>query len=100
MRAKKIAIKPYMEEITAFCDKLTKAQLKDKKRIDHIVSNKHRNAYARVAQVLCSLAETYKVMDQDNKARRLIDHYNKKYNRFSAFKREVNTAMRSSVLLK
>jgi hypothetical protein len=72
-----------------------------KSRINHIVSNKHRNAYARAAQVLGSLAETYKVMARDDKVNRLLHHfYNEKYNRFSAFRREVKTVVRASDLLK
>ena len=49
-----------------------------KRRIDHIVSNKYRNAYARATQVLGSLAETYKSMDGENKANRLLHHFIKK----------------------
>ena len=79
---------------------LTWAEKIGKRRIDHIVSNKHRNAYARAAQVLGSLAETYKVMDRNDKAKGLLHHYNEKYNRFSAFRREVKTVMGSSDLLK
>lgn len=72
-----------------------------KRRIDHIVSNKYRNAYARAAQVLGSLAETYRTMGRDDKANRLLHHfYNEKYNRFSAFRREVKTVVESSDLLK
>jgi len=71
-----------------------------KRRIDHIVSHKYRNAYARAAQVLGSLAETYKLMDRGKKANRWLHHYNEKYNRFSAFRREVKTVMGSSDLLK
>ena len=72
-----------------------------KRRIDHIVSNKYRNAYDRAAQVLCSLAELFMVMDRDDRAKRLLRHYyNDKYNRFSAFKREVKKVMGSSALLK
>jgi hypothetical protein len=65
------------------------------------VSNKYRNAYARAAQVLGSLAETYRVVDRDNKANRLLHHfYYEKYNRFSAFRREVKTVVGASELLK
>lgn len=72
-----------------------------KRRINHIVSNKYRNAYARAAQVLGSLAETYRAMDGDDKANRLLHHfYKEKYNRFSAFRREVKTVVGSSDLLK
>lgn len=72
-----------------------------KRRINHIVSNKYRNAYARAAQVLGSLVETYRVMDRDDKAKRLLHHfYNEKYNRFSAFRREVKTLVSASDLLK
>jgi hypothetical protein len=72
-----------------------------KSRINHIVSNKYRNAYARAAQVLGSLAETYRVVDRDDKANRLLHHfYYEKYNRFSAFRREAKTVVGASELLK
>ncbi|MEA1868099.1 MAG: hypothetical protein U9N19_08375 [Thermodesulfobacteriota bacterium] len=72
-----------------------------KGRIEHIVSNKHRAAYNRAAQVLGSLAETYLEMDQKNKAVEILhEYYNEKYNRFSAFRREVQSVVMHSDLLK
>ncbi|MCD4754864.1 MAG: hypothetical protein K8R75_03565 [Deltaproteobacteria bacterium] len=72
-----------------------------KGRIEHIVSNKHRAAYDRAAQVLGSLAEAYLEMDQKNKAVEILhEYYNKKYNRFSAFRREVKSVVVHSDLLK
>ena len=54
-------------------------------RIDHIVSNKHRGAYDRAAQVLGALIETYIVMDEAEKARQLFHElYKEKFNRFPA----------------
>ena len=71
-----------------------------KDRIDHIVSNKHRNAYRRAAEVLGSLAETYLATGQDTKAERILHHfYAEKYNRFSAFRREVKIVVSGSRLL-
>jgi tetratricopeptide (TPR) repeat protein len=70
-------------------------------RIDHIVSNKHRNAYGRAAQVLGSLAETYASMGQKSKAVKILHkYYNEKYNRFSAFRREVKAVVMGSGLLR
>lgn len=70
-------------------------------RIDHIVSNKHRSAYERAAQVLGALAETYLAMGEKNKAVKLLHlYYNEKYSRFSAFRREVKSVVIGSDLLK
>jgi hypothetical protein len=72
-----------------------------KSRIEHIVSNKHRRAYARAAQVLGSLAEAYVAMGQNNKAVNILHkYYNEKYNRFSAFRSEVKAVVKNSDLLK
>ena len=72
-----------------------------KNRIDNIVSNKHRNAYERAAQVLGSLAETYAAMGQKNKAVKILHkYYNEKYNRFSAFRREVKAVVKKSDILR
>lgn len=72
-----------------------------KRRIDHIVSNKHRRAYERAAQVLGSLAETYAEMGQISKAIKILhNYYNEKYNRFPAFRREVKAVVVGSDLLR
>ncbi len=72
-----------------------------KGRIEHIVSNKHRGAYDRAAQVLGSLSEAYLAMGQKNKAIEILhEYYNEKYNRFSAFRREVKSVVMYSDLLK
>jgi hypothetical protein len=72
-----------------------------KGRIEHIVSNKHRAAYVKAAQVLGSLAEAYLKMGKKNKAIEILhEYYNEKYNRFSAFRREVKSVVMHSGLLK
>ena len=72
-----------------------------KKRIDHIVSNKHRRAYERAARVLGCLAEAYMAMGEKSKAARILrKYYSEKYNRFSAFRREVKAVVMGSDLLK
>ncbi|MCG2778958.1 MAG: hypothetical protein L6406_25055 [Desulfobacterales bacterium] len=43
-----------------------------KLRIDHIVSNKHRRAYERAAQVLGSLAEAYAAMGKKTEAAKIL----------------------------
>jgi hypothetical protein len=87
--------KPKAAEYLSWAEKI------GKNRIDHIVSNKHRNAYERAAKVLCSLAETYAAMGQKNKAVKILHkYYNEKYNRFSAFRREVKAVVIDSELLR
>jgi len=72
-----------------------------KRRIEHIVSNKHRRAYERAAQVLGSLAEVYLSMGQQSKAAKILhSYYNEKYNRFSAFRKEVKAVVKDSDLLR
>jgi hypothetical protein len=71
------------------------------KRIEHIVSNKHRRAYERAAQALASFAEVYLAMGQKSKAANILhSYYNEKYNRFSAFRKEVKAVVKASDLLR
>lgn len=72
-----------------------------KRRIEHIVSNKHRKAYERAAKVLGSLAEAYLAMGQKSKAVKILHtYYSEKYNRFSAFRSEVKAVVKDSDLLR
>ena len=72
-----------------------------KKRIEHIVSNKHRRAYERAAQVLGSLAEAYAATGNKSKAIKILHkYYNEKYYRFSAFRREVKAVVMDSDILR
>jgi len=71
------------------------------KRIDAIVSNQHRKAYARAAEVLGALMEAFLLNDDTSKAKELLDIYrNQKYSRHSAFRRELNTVLTNSELLR
>jgi len=82
-------------------ESLSWAEKIGKMRIDHIVSNKHRRAYERAAQVLGSLAEAYIALDKKSKAvKTLHKYYNEKYNRFSAFRREVKAVVKNSDILR
>ncbi|SLM31620.1 conserved hypothetical protein [Desulfamplus magnetovallimortis] len=70
-------------------------------RIDHIVSNKHRNAYERAASVLGALSECFILLDQKPKAQALAkEYYSTKYSRFSAFRSEVKAVFQDSNLLR
>ncbi len=72
-----------------------------KSRIEHIVSNKHRRAYERAAQVLGSLAEAYVAIGQKKKTAKILHrYYSEKYSRFSAFRRDVKAVVLGSDLLK
>ena len=70
------------------------------RRIDQIVSNKHRTAYRRAAEVLGALAESYLLMGESGKSRAVVRKYrDEKYNRHSAFRREVNAVIAKSGIL-
>lgn len=72
-----------------------------RERVDGIVSNTHRTAYQRAAWVLGSLAEIYAAQGDVKKAGALIHEYCKeKYNRHTAFKREVKQMINGSSLLR
>lgn len=82
-------------------ESLSWAEKIGKMRIDHIVSNKHRRAYERAAQVLGSLAEVYAATGKKTKATKILrKYYNEKYNRFSAFRREVKAVEKNSDILR
>lgn len=69
-------------------------------RIDAIVSNKHRGAYKRAAEVLGALTECCLIHRQAEQAKELLDLYrNQKYKRYSAFREEINTVLRNSEIL-
>jgi hypothetical protein len=69
-------------------------------RIDHIVSNKHRKAYQRAAQVLGALCEVLILIGQESDAHELVDeYYFDKYRRFSAFRKEVQAIFQTSDII-
>ena len=70
-------------------------------RIDAIVANQHRNSYRRAAEVLGALMECSLLIGQPAQARQLLDTYrNQKYKRHSSFRREVDTVLKDSKLLR
>ena len=72
-----------------------------RERVDAIVSNTHRSAYQRAAWVLGALAEIYAARADVKKAEALMYEYCKeKYNRHTAFKREVKQTISGSALLR
>ena len=80
---------------------LTLAEKMGGSRIDGIVSNQHRKSYDRAAEVLSALMECYLLNEQQSEARLLLDTYrNQKYKRYSAFRKELDTVMRNSALLR
>ncbi len=65
------------------------------KRVEDIVSNKHRRAYKRASEVLGALAETFVLMGMSEKATAMIDEFrNVKFNRHVAFKRELDDVIK------
>lgn len=70
-------------------------------RIDGIVSNQHRKAYDRAAEVLGALMECCLLNEQPGEARALLETYrNQKYKRHSAFRKELDAVLRNSTLLR
>lgn len=70
-------------------------------RIDGIVSNQHRKAYDRAAEVLGALMECYLLNEQSEEAHALLETYrNQKYKRHSAFRKELDAVLRNSTLLR
>ena len=68
-----------------------------RRRIEHIVDNKYRKAYGRAAETLGALAECLAINGNKQKSRDIIEEYrNQKYNRFPAFKQEIDRVIRSS----
>jgi len=61
------------------------------KRIDAIVSGKHRKSYWKAARLILAIAETYWSNNEPDKGQRLIDQFREKYSRHSAFIRELRT---------
>jgi hypothetical protein len=69
-----------------------------KRRIDAIVSGKHRKSYWKAAELLLAIAEIYWSNCEPEKGQLLIDNFKKQYNRYSAFQRELKTAVKESGL--
>lgn len=71
-----------------------------RKRVEHIVSNKHRKAYGRAAYTLGAMAEMLVAQGKKQQAKELLHkYYFELYNRHSAFRGEVRGAVASSPLL-
>ncbi|MEN8217675.1 MAG: hypothetical protein ABFS56_15160 [Pseudomonadota bacterium] len=72
-----------------------------KERIEHIVSNKYRDAYVRAAEILGALGEYFILSGREEYGISLIEHYrNVQFNRFSAFRKEVDHVIASSSFLR
>ena len=59
------------------------------KRVDAIVSNRHRGSYHKAAFLVCILDECLENLNMKNKGE-IITFYEKKYLRYTAFKKEIN----------
>jgi hypothetical protein len=82
------------EDWFRFVERITTA------RIDHIVSNKYRKAYARAAEVLGGYMEALILNDRKDQAVGFLHlNRNQKYSRFSAFRAELQRITVRSPLL-
>jgi hypothetical protein len=68
------------------------------KRVDDIVSEKHRKSYWKAAQLLFAIAEVYWSLGNIEKGQNLISHFKEKYRHHSAFKAELQSAAKKSKL--
>ncbi len=59
------------------------------KRVDAIVSNRHRGSYNKAAFLVCILDECLENLNMKNKGE-VITLYEKRYLRYTAFKKEIN----------
>ena len=59
------------------------------KRVDAIVSNRHRGSYYKAAFLVCILDECLENLNIKNKGE-IIEFYEKKYSKYTAFKKEIN----------
>jgi hypothetical protein len=68
------------------------------KRVDAIVSEKHRKSYWKAAQLLLAVAEVYWSRGEAVKGQKLINRFKEKYNRYSAFRAELQNVAKKSNL--
>jgi hypothetical protein len=68
------------------------------KRVDAIVSEKHRKSYWKAAQLLLAVAEVYWSRGEAVKGQKLINRFKEKYNRHSAFRAELQNVAKKSNL--
>ncbi|MDO9209468.1 MAG: hypothetical protein Q7V48_01770 [Deltaproteobacteria bacterium] len=68
------------------------------KRVDAIVSEKHRKSYWKAAQLLLATAEIYWSKVQADQGQKLIHRFKEKYNRHYAFRTELQKAAKKSNL--
>jgi hypothetical protein len=72
-----------------------------RRRVEQIVGAKHRGAYDRAAEVLGALAECCILKGDQEAGRDLIDEYrNRKFNRYPAFRGELDGILASSSILR
>jgi hypothetical protein len=71
------------KKYTTWCDKIIT------KRADHIIQNKFRKSYSKVAKLLLGLSQVYKYQNNEAKAIDLVTLFQRKYNRHIAFQKEL-----------
>lgn len=71
-----------------------------RKRIEAIVSNKHRKSYVKAAEILGGLSECFIILGHNQKGINLIIEYrDDKYNRYPAFKSELYEVLSTSKII-
>jgi hypothetical protein len=78
---------------------LALAQATVEQRVDAVVTRKHRGAYARVAELAAACAETLTLCRGTTAGEAFLTLIRNRYPRHVAFRRELDTAIRTSSLL-
>jgi len=78
---------------------LENAEMVARRRAESIVSNTHRNAYGRAAEVLVAVAEAWHLAGEGNRGQSVLSWARGRFPRHSAFKRALNSAEVGSPLL-
>jgi hypothetical protein len=69
------------------------------RRVEAVVTSKHRGAYARVAELAAACAETLALRQDATAGEAFLAQVRARYPRHVAFRRELDTAIRASSLL-
>jgi hypothetical protein len=108
MKKPKIALKPYLDTISGYCDTLSNEELtniiigiaKDVSTSDRVkFLEKIQTCLPDTMAVAASAIDSVEEIIKEGKSRER-EYYNEKYNRFSAFRREVKAVVLDSELLR
>ncbi len=95
-----VALERHSPEPEARSGFLEEAETTARQRVEAIVSNKHRRAYERAAQVAAAVAEARMLNDDPQRAQGLLVELRKTFSRYYAFTGELRSVVAGSPLLR